>query len=116
AVRRVWKERFGSDPKLEVFNGQVVGRNRTSAQTFRARLLATTNSDPNTFDRTLVTVRQGKDVFTFKVDDLAQGPLFLPHLGVAVLADDDNRDYAALAAEQQARGAKTLYNRVAEMP
>jgi hypothetical protein len=116
AVRLVWKERLGSDPKLQAFNGQVEGLDRTSARSIRARLSATTNPDPNTFDRTLVTVRMGKDVFTFRVDDLAQGPLFLPHVGVAVLPDTDSRDYAALAAEQKTHGAKTLYERVAEMP
>jgi hypothetical protein len=80
------------------------------------RLLAVANPDPNTFDCTLLTVRDGKRVFTVKVDDLRQGPLFLPHFGVAVLPDADNRDYTAIAIEQKTRGAKTLYDRVGEMP
>jgi len=116
AVRLVWKEKLGAVPKLEVFNGQIEGLDRTSARSVRARLLATTNPDPNTFDRTLITVRKGKDVFSFRMDDLAQGPLSLLHLGAAVLPDNDNRAYAAVAAEQKDRGAKTLYDRVAEMP
>ena len=86
------------------------------AQSLRLRLRVTANSDPNTFDRTLVTVRSGADVFTFKVDDLANGPLWLPHLGVAVLPDRDQRDYAAVAEAQTKQGTKTLYDRVAEMP
>ena len=74
------------------------------------------NPDPNTFDRTLVTVRNGQRVFTFAVDDLKQGALFVPHVGAAVLPEGDTRDYAAVAAAQKAAGGKTLYDRVAEMP
>ncbi|MCC6819552.1 MAG: hypothetical protein IT579_02380 [Verrucomicrobia subdivision 3 bacterium] len=117
AVRLVWKETHGADTaEFEAFNGRIEGFVRLSTENVRAILSATTNPDPNTFDRTLVTVRFGKEVFTFKVDDLATGPLFLPHLGVAVLSDIDNRDYPAVAAEVKARGAKTLYDRVAELP
>jgi len=64
----------------------------------------------------LVTVRDGKDTFTFAIDDLDKGALFLPGYGVAVLPDSDSRDYSAVAAEQKSRGAKTLYDRVAELP
>src|SRR5947208_2600316 len=77
---------------------------------------ATPNSDPNTFDRTLVTVHNATNTFTFAVDDLNQRALFLPHLGVAVLAADDTRDYAAVAAEQKSSAGKTLYDRIKELP
>jgi hypothetical protein len=98
------------------FNGLLAGQTPDSASGVRCRLQAVANPDPNTLDRTLVTVRKGTETFTFKYDDLAQGALFLPHLGVAVLSGDDTRDYAAVAAEQKARGAKTLYDRVFAMP
>src|ERR1044071_9589181 len=58
----------------------------------------------------------GKDAFTFSVDDLSEGALFLPHLGVAALPQDDVRDYAAVAAEQKAKGSLTLYERIGMMP
>jgi hypothetical protein len=101
---------------VTAFNGEVVSVERISPTQFRAGLRAVVNSDPNTFDRTLVTVRNGAKTFTFKFDDLAQGPLYLPDFGAAVLPDGDDRGYAAVAAEVKARGAKTLYDRVAEMP
>lgn len=116
AVRLEWKEVFDPDAKFEAFNGRFEGLVRLSAKSVRVILSAATNPDPNTLDRTLVTVRTGKEVFTFKVDDLAQGPLLLPHLGVAVLPDNDSRDYVHLVIDQQNRGAKTLYDRVAAMP
>lgn len=100
----------------EVFNGQLGDWTKLSDTTCRLQMLAVVNSDPNTFDRTLVTLRRDKEAFTFKLDDLIQGPLFLPAFGVAVLPDNDPRDYAAITAEQKSRGAKTLYDRVAEMP
>jgi hypothetical protein len=121
-----WRAPVGAPPtgselqafglRITAFNGRLDSIEPLASDRFRLRLQAVVNPDPNTFDRTLVTVRRGTDVFTFKVDDLDSGPLFLPHLGVAVLPDTDSRDYAAVAADIKARGAKTLYERVAAMP
>jgi hypothetical protein len=104
--------------KLDVtaFNGSVGQVEEISPAQFHANIRATVNPDPNTFDRTLITVHGGQQTFTFKFDDLAQGPLLLPHFGVAVLPADDAREYATVAAEVKARGAKTLYDRVGELP
>jgi len=114
--RLAWANRSPHKVQFEVFNGNLKGYDDYSRPNLVYFLEASVNSDPNTFDRTLVTVRDGKQAFTFKFDDLAQGPLFLPYFKVAVLPAGDNRDYAAVAAEVKARGAKTLYDRVAEMP
>ena len=89
---------------------------RRNARGGRFVLDAVANPDPNTFDRTLVTVQSGKARFTFRFDDLEQGPLLVWHFGVAVLPDNDRRDYATVAAEQKVLGAKTLYDRIAAMP
>ena len=102
--------------ELAAFNGSVTTVEKSSTREFRIGFTATTNSDPNTFDRTLVSVRNGQSIFTFKADDLAQGPLYLPDFGVTVLPDADARDFAAIAAEVNSRDAKTLYDRVAELP
>jgi hypothetical protein len=115
AFRLAWAR--GTAPKIgEVFNGRLIRKESESSRRSRFLLDAVVNPDPNTFDRTLVTVHRGQHTFTFKYDDLAQGPLLLPDWGVAVLPDGDTRDYETLAAEQNARGAKTLYDRVAELP
>lgn len=115
-VRLAWQKPPAEEVRVEAFNGRVEQIEKAAEAQQRVRLQVASNRDPNTFDRTLVTVRNGGQVFTFKVDDLEQGALFLPARGVAVLPDTDPRDYAALAAEQKARGAKTLYDRVAELP
>ncbi len=115
AFRLAWK----TGPPVgvaEVFNGRLLRTENVMRSGGRFLVEAVTNPDPNTFDRTLVTVQRGKERFTFRVDDLAQGPLFVPHFGVAVLPEGDVRGYAAIVAEQKARGAKTLYDRVAELP
>ena len=100
---------------VTAFNG-AINQNQSDARQTRIRADCTVNPDPNTFDRTLITIRNGKDVFTFATDDLKQGPLFLPSFGVAVLPAGDTRDYAAIAASQKASAAKTLYDRVKEQP
>ena len=99
-----------------VFNGRLVRAESVTARGGRFLIDAVTNADPNTFDRTLVTLSRGTNTFTFKFDDLALGPLFLPNFGVSVLPDADARDYAAIAAGQRTSGSKTLYDRVAELP
>jgi hypothetical protein len=116
SVRLAWANPPDQNLTAEAFNGRVVAVEKPSTKATRLVLDAAINTDPNTFDKTLVTIRNGPDRFTFLVNDLAQGPLFLQRFGVTVLPDGDVRDYTAIAAEQQASGKKTLYDRVAEMP
>jgi hypothetical protein len=110
-----WKEPPSSDPAVSAFNGQVISSQHAGGRT-TVQVDCTVNPDPNTFDRTLITVRTAKGTFTFAPDDLTQGALFLPSFGVVVLPKGDDRDYAAVAASQSSLGAKTLYDRVREMP
>ena len=110
---------WGPGPQVgvtEVFNGRLIKAESVTPQGGRFRIEATANPDPNTFDRTLVTLSRGTNTFTFRFDDLAQGPIFLPHFGVAVLPDADVCSFAALADAQRASGGKTLYDRVGELP
>ena len=116
SVRLAWAKAPGTNLRVEAFNGRMISIEKPEAKDSLLRLEAAVNADPNTFDKTLVTIRNGSDRFTFLVNDLAQGPLFLPRFGVAVLPEGDRRGYAAVAAEQKARGAKTLYDRVTELP
>ncbi len=115
-VNLAWKSAPGAKAAFEVFNGAFQQIQKPSSHCTCMRLMVATNADPNTLDRTLVTVRREQREFTFAVDDLKQGALFVPSFGVAVLPDGDTRSYAAVAAAQKAAGGKTLYDRVAEMP
>jgi hypothetical protein len=114
-LRLAW-EHPPLQPQVEAFNGELQGLEQIAPRDYRITLNAAANPDPNTLDRTLVTVRNGGQVFTFGADDAATEPLFLPRFGVAVLPGQDARDYAAVAARQRDKHAATLYDRVAALP
>ena len=116
SARLVWREPPRAVPSFAAFNGSLQAADEPPAQGLRLSIQTTSNPDPNTFDRTLVTVRTGTNVFTFRVDDLAAGPLLLPRFGVAVTPGNDARDYAEVARDQEAKHGQTLYDRVAGMP
>lgn len=116
AVRLAWQSPPSRTLPVTVFNGALQSVDKLADAATRLQLQIAVNSDPNSYDRTLVTVHNYTNTFTFKVDDLSRGPLFLPEFGVAVLDGNDGRDYAAVAAAQKARGDQTLYDRVAERP
>ena len=115
-VRLAWKDRPSAEMKLEAFNGSVITCKTVSTNEQELVVNTAVNPDPNTFDRTLVTVREGTNVFTFRMDDVTAGVVFLPRLGGAVLPAEDRRNYAAVARDTEAKGGKTLYDRVAELP
>lgn len=115
-VRLVWQHARRKEASVEAFNGEVISVEKSSPRSHEVDLWKTENPNPNTFDRTLVTVKRGRDTFTFAVDDLQDGCLFLPHIGVAVLPDEDGRDYAAVVAEYKEREGRSLYDRIYEMP
>ncbi|HXS68498.1 MAG TPA: hypothetical protein VN761_06610, partial [Candidatus Polarisedimenticolia bacterium] len=64
----------------------------------------------------LVTVRNRTNTFTFKMDDLSDGALYLPEFGAAVLPANDERDFSAVAADVRHAGQKTLYDRITDLP
>ncbi|HEV2435957.1 MAG TPA: hypothetical protein VG077_08155 [Verrucomicrobiae bacterium] len=116
SVRIVWENAQAANFQVEAFNGKILGSTATGSRASTLLVQTAVNRDPNTFDRTLVTVRDSTNLFTFEVDDLKQGPLYLPEYGAAILPDNDHRDYSAVANDVQRAGQKTLYDRVAEMP
>lgn len=112
-INLAWKTKPVSAAIMVAFNGaaRIAEGTPTHIQTD-----CTVNPDPNTFDRTLLTVRNGNDVFTFAADDLKEGTILLPNFNVVVLAPGDHRDYAAVSASQELLRGKSLYERVKEMP
>jgi hypothetical protein len=115
-ARVVWKDPPAPTFRCEAFNGEVIDMKATEKRSTSLRVRTVVNNDPNTFDRTLVTVRNGSDVFTFRVDDLSDGALYLPEYGAAILTENDSRDYDAVAREVKRTGKKTLYDRVTKLP
>ncbi|NLH98526.1 MAG: hypothetical protein GX446_03435 [Chthonomonadales bacterium] len=116
-VRIVWARKPSASPRLEAFSGYVVEAvSAPDGRSCTVQLMAASSSDPNSFDRTLVTVRWGKRRFTFDVRDVRSGPLYVPELGAAVTTAGDARTYAEIARFHEAAGSSTLYRRVAVMP
>lgn len=116
ALNIVFNEKPDSTPHFEAFNGYVRKIEKLQDTTYRLQTEIVVNSDPNTFDRTLITVIAGNKTVTFKPDDLAHSPIVIPHAGIAVTIDDDKRDYMAILKDVKSKGVKTLYDRVSEMP
>ncbi|HTQ50287.1 MAG TPA: hypothetical protein VMJ12_06215 [Candidatus Acidoferrales bacterium] len=116
SVRVVWEYPPASDFRATAFNGQILSTTATDSHSTILRIQTAVNTDPNTFDRTLVTLRNGTNLFTFKVDDLKKGSLYLPEYGAAILLDNDHRDYSAVDEDVRRAGKQTLYDRIAEMP
>jgi lysophospholipase L1-like esterase len=116
SARITWQHAPGkSGVQADAFNGQALSvTTKGGISTLRIRTVV--NSDPNTFDRTLVTVRNGTNTFTFQMDDLKEGALYLPEFGAAALPANDTRSFSAVAADVRHAGRKTLYDRIAEMP
>jgi hypothetical protein len=116
-LRIAWERKPVSTPEVAAFNGYVAANRLLDERTREIELLHAANPDPNTFDRTLVTVRWGKRCFTFDPRDLRGGPVFVPSLGVAVLTAQDRRTYAEVKATLgSAARSRTLYDRIAELP
>jgi len=115
AVRVAWEQPPSPNFLATAFNGQILST-ATAGRITALHVQTVVNSDPNMFDRTLVTLRNGGNKFTFQVDDLTNGALYLPEYGAAILPGNDGRDYAAVAADVRHAGQTTLYQRIAEMP
>jgi hypothetical protein len=116
SVHIVWENPPATNFQATAFNGRILSTAATDNRSTSLRVQTAVNSDPNTYDRTLVTLRNGTNVFTFKVDDLNRGALYLPEYGAAILPDNDHRDYFTVAKDVRRAGKITLYERIAEMP
>jgi hypothetical protein len=113
---RIVFEKRPSTPELEVFNGRMDRIQRLGEKVFQTDILCCTNSDPNTFDQTLVTVREGKIGFTFSTKDAEANPVFLPQFGIAVLPAADQRSYEQVVAALESKRGASLYDRVSGLP
>ncbi|MGC8744229.1 MAG: hypothetical protein ACP5T0_10160 [Verrucomicrobiia bacterium] len=102
--------------KLTAFNGAVKNIERLSNGIVRAWIDKVANPDPNTYDKTLITIDTGERVVTFNTEDLQEGAIYIPFARLAVLEDSDKRNYAQVEADQKALKSKTLYDRVSELP
>ncbi len=102
-------------PRFDAFNGHIVSAKAAGPDRYVVKLRATTNPDPNTSDKTLLTVH-AEETVTVAVDDLRRGPVCVPACGIAVVAGDAERDYASVAAECLAGGKIGIHDAVSALP
>ena len=114
--RVVFDKEIPSGLSFDIFNGSLINfRKDNEKLSVLAEINSVKNSDPNTFDKTLVTIHANRDV-TFKVEDLKEGEIYIPFAGIAVLNENDMRDYATVEKDIRSSGKKSLYERVSELP
>jgi len=102
---------------FEAFNGHAADPRWRSASWVDLRMRATGNPDPSSHDRTVVTVRAPERPFSFLIDDLVTGgPLYIADYGVLVSLAEHGATLATFAAQREAKGGKTLYDRIFDEP
>jgi len=102
--------------RIEVFNG-VLEKHEPMASGLRARVLSAETQRLNSFDETVVTVRDADQTFSFATADLiAWQHILIPDLGALVRLAGGDITYAA--AERQCAEAthKDVYSRVLDSP
>jgi len=99
-------------------SGDVSADGRFSCANSRRIELTINGSDalPNS-QRTLVTVQDEKDPFTFFLGDVMPDyPIFIPAYGVAVTEAQDLRSYEQITADMRSRGLRTTLGQIESEP
>jgi len=111
----LWRSIPSSTPIFETFNGHISSVRRVNPRCYRVTLWRTRNPDPNSFDKTLLTVRSDS-TFTVAIDDLDVGPAYLPDHGVCVVKGEEERDFTGLVAAIRVNSPPSLYDLISELP
>lgn len=111
----LWRSIPSSTPIFEAFNGYVSSARMVNPRCHRVTLWRTHNPDPNSFDKTLLTVR-GDSIFTVAIEDLDVGPLYLPDHGVCLVKGEERRDFAGVVASIRVNSPPSLYDLISELP
>lgn len=104
-----------SDPVFESFNGVVESVEKMDATRYRVSLWRATNPDPNSFDKTLLTIKTDR-IVTVLLEDLARGPVCVADLGLCVASGEESRDYTGVLAEIKAKAGIGIHEAVSELP
>ncbi len=135
-VKVEWGDEFAKENwqgKFEIYNGEFehveVLRNNVNVNekgrfycdgkpgSIKLRLRYAYNEDINSFDKTIVTLRNSARTFSFLIDDLLRGEkIFVKDFDVFVTKVSDDIDYAKFQKEWESEHPKTLYDRIKELP
>jgi len=112
----LWEGIPGMDPLFEAFNGYVekVETGKDLRKRF-VKLRRTRNTDPNTFDKTLLTLRSDSTV-TVLLEDLLAGPVLISHLGICVAEGRETRGFEDCLQEVLAGPKRMTFEQVGTRP
>lgn len=112
----LWEGGLRSDPEFDSFNGYVESARPLSPDRWVVTLWRTVNPDPNTFDKTSLTVKWEGGRVTIAVDDLRSGPIWVPDSGICFVEGEEGRDLTGVCSEISISSPKTIYDCVGELP
>ncbi|MBM3215019.1 hypothetical protein FJZ36_08915 [Candidatus Poribacteria bacterium] len=110
-----WRDAPGAAPTFSAHNGTVESVSMPSSNRAILTVRATENSDPNSYDRTLVTVRADATT-TFAIDDLDDGPLDIRHLSVTVESEHGGEGIPSAGSPPPTSTRPGVLDRVRSMP
>lgn len=101
---------------IAVFNGELLEA-KNSPGNIKAKIKYTCNEDANSFDKTIVTLRNSSKSFSFLMDDLLAGEkIFVRDFDVLITRPDDNVDYQAFKKQWKSSHAGTVYDLIKNLP
>jgi hypothetical protein len=114
-----WGENFADKNwfgDISVYNGDLLLGTKKPGS-IDAKIRYTYNEDANSYDKTIVTIRNGLKSFSFLVDDVSAGEkIYVKDFDILVTNSADNMDYTAYKKEWESNHPKTLYDRVYDLP
>jgi hypothetical protein len=111
----LWQAEPKSRPVFAAFNGIVESVWAASPTRYVVTMLATHNDDPNTYDKTLLTV-SADATFTVLLADVVDESVFVPEYGVCVVDGVEEEDYVEVVSAIGVNARKGLLDAVAELP
>jgi len=114
-VTVLWEVAPAGEPSFEAFNGDVEAARKIAPGKYVLQVWRAKNADPNSFDKTLLTIK-ADDTVTVLLDDLADGPVCVPDFGLCVAPGEEQRDFARVNAQVSVDSQPEVYDMVAQLP
>ena len=116
-IKVEWRSGFAEKNwkgNISAYNGKILDINYNPGYIL-LKLKYAYNEDINSFDKTIVTVRNGSKSFSFLVDDVSD-KVYVKDFDVLVTKADENIDYDAFKKEWESNHAKTVYDMIKDLP
>jgi hypothetical protein len=101
---------------IQVYNGELP-KTQSNPNIIKAKVRYTYNEDVNSFDKTIITLRNGQKSFSFLVDDVVAGEkIYVKDFDILVTKAEDNIDYQTFMKEWKSSHAGTVYDMIKDLP